>query len=80
MQQHARLIEIYCICIITQSLALPANLRSNALGKDAQFYVTLREAGNRDALAVSEGYRAKADALRMITLVRAGVADGEIDD
>ena len=49
-------------------------------GKDAQYYVTIRAAGNRESLAVSEGYRAKADALRMIDLVRKGAADGEIDD
>ena len=49
-------------------------------GNDSQYYVTLRAAGNREALATSEGYRAKADALHMIDLVRAGAADGVIDD
>lgn len=49
-------------------------------GQDDQFYVTIRAAGNREALAVSEGYRAKADALHMIDLVRTGAADGEVDD
>ena len=49
-------------------------------GKDSQHYVTIRAAGNREALATSEGYRAKADALNMIDLVRAGAADGVIDD
>ena len=49
-------------------------------GKDAQTYVTIKAPGNRQPLAVSEGYRAKTDALRMIDIVRAGAADGEIDD
>ena len=49
-------------------------------GRDAQFYVTIRAPGNREALGVSEGYRAKPDALRMIEIVRNGAADGEIDD
>ena len=49
-------------------------------GNDSQFYVTIRAAGNREALATSEGYRAKPDALHMIDLVRAGAADGEVDD
>ncbi len=49
-------------------------------GKDSQFYVTIRAAGNREALATSEGYGAKPDALHMIGLVRAGAADGVIDD
>ena len=49
-------------------------------GTDRQYYVTLRAAGNREALATSEGYRAKADALHMVDLVRAGAADGVIDD
>ena len=49
-------------------------------GNDSQYYVTLRAAGNREALATSEGYRDKSDALHMIDLVRAGAADGVIDD
>ena len=49
-------------------------------GRDAQFYVTIRAPGNRAALAVSEGYRAKSDALRMIEIVRSGATAGEIDD
>ena len=49
-------------------------------GNDSQFYVTIRAAGNREALATSEGYRDKSDALHMIDLVRAGAADGVVDD
>ena len=49
-------------------------------GNDSDYYVTIRAAGNREALATSEGYRAKADALHMIDLVRAGAAGGVIDD
>ena len=47
---------------------------------DGQHYVTIRAAGNREALAVSERYQSKADALNMIQLVRDGAAEGVVDD
>ena len=45
-----------------------------------QYYVTIRAAGNRETLAVSERYKEKDTALNMIQLVRGGAADGVVDD
>ena len=47
---------------------------------DGQYYVSIRAAGNREVLAVSERYKRKRAALRMIQLIREGAADGVVDD
>ena len=62
---------------MTDRTKLEYEIRS---GEDGQFYVTIRAAGNRETLAHSEGYKAKRDALHMIELIRAGAAEGEVDD
>lgn len=49
-------------------------------GADNQLYVTIRAAGNREALARSEGYKSRNAALNMIECVRRDAAEGEIDD
>ena len=51
-----------------------------ATAANGEYLVRIRAPGNRATLAHSETYKDKDDALRMIEIIRANAADGEVDD